>query len=262
MQIVNRELKPWYHGAAAFILGVIVLLLMFAFPKGQLFFVDAVNTVLYYPEKPAMELRNVIKLSGNWILERSSLRDRVAMLEKKNMAMYVALEKSKTVPKDVKGGFVYSQVTLRYPEEWWQQLRIDKGANDGIKEGSAVMSEGYLIGRIVKVGSNYSWVELITSSSFLIAAAVDETRDLGVVNGDDKGNLKLLYIPESRHLKRGMKLSTSLMSELIPPGIPIGTILSVGESREGFIQMNLQAGAHLTQLYSVEVFVAYKVDVK
>ena len=96
----------------------------------------------------------------------------------------------------------------------------------------------------------------------MIAASVDETRDLGVVNGDDKGNLKLLYIPESRQLKRGMKLTTSLMSELIPPGIPIGTILSVGESREGFIQMNLQAGAHLTQLYSVEVFVAYEAGVK
>ena len=68
MQIANRELKPWYHGAVAFILGVVVLLLMFAFPKGQLFFVDAVNTVLYYPERPVMELRNVIKLSGNWIL--------------------------------------------------------------------------------------------------------------------------------------------------------------------------------------------------
>ena len=107
-------------------------------------------------------------------------------------------------------------------------------------------------------GLDYAWVELITSSSFLIAAAVDETRDLGVINGDDSGNLRLLYVPEERKLKTGMTVSTSLMNDQIPPGVPIGTVLGSGEIRDGFIEMKIKAGAHLTQLYNVDVFVVKK----
>ena len=125
-------------------------------------------------------------------------------------------------------------------------------------DGAAVMSEGHLIGRVASSGLDYAWVELITSSSFLIAAAVDETRDLGVINGDDSGNLRLLYVPEERKLKTGMTVSTSLMNDQIPPGVPIGTVLGSGEIRDGFIEMKIKAGAHLTQLYNVDVFVVKK----
>lgn len=95
---------------------------------------------------------------------------------------------------------------------------------------------------------------MITSSSFLIAAAVDETRDLGVINGDDRGNLTLLYVPEERKLKNGMGVSTSLMGRHVPPGIPIGRVIGAKESKDGFLPISIQAGAHLTQLYSVEVY--------
>ena len=121
-------------------------------------------------------------------------------------------------------------------------------------ENAAVTSEGYFVGRVVRAGENYAWVELVTSSSFLLAAVVDQTRDLGVVNGDGAGRLNLLYIPEERRLSRGMTVSTSLMNDLIPPGLPIGTIIGADKNKEGYTEMKLSAGAHLTQLYNVEVF--------
>ena len=51
-----------------------------------------------------------------------------------------------------------------------------------------------------------------------------------------------------------MTISTSLMSDLIPPGLPVGTIIDIDENKEGYTEMKLSAGAHLTQLYNVEVF--------
>lgn len=255
MKIPNREPVPWIHGALSVLLGIVILSVMTALPGARTLFVDTVNTVLYYPEKPVMELRNIIKFSSNWLLERATLRERVASLEVENHAMRSALQKTISVPVLTKSGYLNAFVTLRYPEEWWQNFRIDKGTEHGVVLGAAVMSEGYLVGKVVRVGVNYSWVEMITSSSFLIAAAVDETRDLGVVNGDDKGNLKLLFIPENNRLKSEMKVSTSFMNEQIPPGIPIGKILAAGDVREGFVQMKLAAGAHLTQLYNVDVYV-------
>jgi len=255
LRIINRELtKPWLHGVISVLLGVFILLAMISFPSLHYIFVDSVNTILYYPEKPSMELRNIVKYSSNWVLERASLQERVSKLEIENQRMSEALQRSGVVLPAPRGSYVAAKVTLRYPEEWWQELRIDKGRKNGITEGAAVTSEGALVGRVVRLGDNYAWVELITASSFFIAAVVDETRDLGVVNGDNSGNLKLLYIPDDRKLNKGMQVSTSLMSELVPPGIPIGKVIAAEASKDGFAPMKLQAMAHLTQIYSVEVF--------
>lgn len=256
MHTLNKNSKPWHHGTIAILLSLAVLRIMLALPLVHRYSIDVVNRLLYYPEKPAMELRNIVEFSSNWLLERKSLRERLSALEIANHDMAASLQRAKVQMKlPAAAGYVYARVTLRYPEEWWQEFRINKGSRDGITEGTAVMSDGFLVGRVDSVGADYAWVELITSSSFLIAAAVDETRDLCVLNGDDKGNLKLLYLPEDRKLSRGMRVSTSLMNKQIPPGVPIGTVLAVDKTQDGFTQMRISAGAHLTQLYNVEVFV-------
>lgn len=254
MNILDRELKPWLHGAISVLLGFCVLWIMMTFPELHLTFVNSINNILYYPEKPAIELRNIVKYSSNWVLERSSLQERVTKLELANRAMSEELQRANIKVPIPKEKNITAKIVLRYPDDWWQGFRIDRGSSDGIKEGAAVTSEGFLIGRVIRADKNYSWVQMITSSSFLIAAAVDETRDLGVINGDDRGNLTLLYVPEERQLKSGMGVSTSLMGRHVPPGIPIGRIISLQESKDGFQPARIQAGAHLTQLYSVEVY--------
>ena len=254
MNILDRELKPWLHGVISVLLGFCVLWAMITFPELHNTFVDGVNNILYYPEKPAIELRDIVKYSSNWVLERSSLRERVTKLELQNRAMSEELQRAGIQIPVPKEGNLTAKITLRYPDDWWHGFRIDKGSREGIKEGAAVTSEGFLIGRVIRVDKNHSWVQMITSSSFLIAAAVDETRDLGVINGDDRGNLTLLYVPEERQLKKGMGVSTSLMGRHVPPGIPIGRVIGTKESKDGFLPVSIQAGAHLTQLYSVEVY--------
>lgn len=256
MQTLNREFRTGLHGVAAVLAGCVIFWIIVSSSGVHNSLVDAVNAVLYYPELPSLELRNIIKLSSNWVLERASLQDRVSQLEVNNQSMKAELQRAGIPVPVQRASYLTARITLRYPEEWWRELRIDRGRKDGVREGSAVVSEGYLIGRVTRLGDNYSWVELITSSTFLIAAAVDETRDLGVVNGDDKGNLKLLYVPEDRRLRNGMKISTSLMSEQVPPGIAIGTIIGADSAKEGFLPMRVQAGAHITQLYNVEVYTA------
>lgn len=254
MNIFDRELKPWLHGIASVMLGFCLLWAMITFTTLHYNLVDYVNKILYYPEKPIMGLRNIIKYSSNWVLERSTLQERVSKLELTNRSMTEQLLKVGIKPMLPVEGMVTAKITLRYPDDWWQDFRVDKGSIDGIKEGAAVTSEGFLIGRVIRVYKSYAWVQMITSSSFLIAAAVDETRDLGVINGDDKGNLTLLYVPEDRGLKIGMGVSTSLMGRHVPPGISIGRIIGAKENKEGFLPMKIQAGAHLTQLYSVEIY--------
>lgn len=93
----------------------------------------------------------------------------------------------------------------------------------------------------------------MTSSSFLIAAVIDETWDLGVVTGDDQGNIWLLYILGRKNLKN-MRISTALIGDYLPPGIPIGKIWETVRPAVDFYRARLPQGAHLTQLYGVQIY--------
>lgn len=251
---LNKSQSPLLHGFIAVLLGLFFILSAVASKDTRHFEVDVVNSILAYPERPALKLRDAVKYGSNWLLERKGLKARVTALELRNRELVEALQRE-NIPLSPAGlSYVSARVTLRYPDAWWQEIRVDKGAKDCVERGAAVTSEGYLVGRVSRVGNDFAWVELITSSTFLTAATIDETRDLGVVNGDDRGNLTLLYIPEERKPKKDMKISTSLMSEHIPPGIPIGLTMDEKPAKEGFTPIAIQSGAHLTQLYSVEIF--------
>ena len=217
--------------------------------------IDAAGAVLYYPELPALELRTLVQAGSNWVMERKTLQDRNRELELENLALRSTLQKMSILQPVSTADLIGASVTLRYPDAWWKEVRINKGTKHGVHVGAPAISEGYMVGRVVRAGSDYAWVELITSSSFLLAAVVDETWDLGVINGDDNGNIWLLYLTAEKKFKRDMMVSTALVGEYLPPGIPIGKIWGQGESRDGFIPRMIASGAHLTQLYNVQILV-------
>lgn len=254
----DKERRPWLHGMISLFLGFVILWASLSMPRLHNAMVDGVNGVLFFLEKPSVRLRTIVSVSSNWVLERASLHERVEQLEMKNQALSEALQRASVKVPAERASYIKAAVALRYAGDWWTEICVDKGSTSGVAQGAAATSDGYLVGRVTRVGDSYSWVELITSPTFLIAAVVDETRDLGVVNGDGKGNLRLLFIPEEREVKRGMKISTSLMSDLIPAGVPIGVVLAENQRDDGAQALRVQAGAHLTQLYSVHIFVGRK----
>ena len=237
----------------ALLVGLLMLWFFYANPAFVKILADEVGVALSYPEKPAEELRTLVQAAGNWVMERKSLQDRNRELEIENLKLRTALQHA-TVPAPVStGDLIGARVTLRYPDAWWKEVRVDKGARDGVQIGAPALSDGYMVGRVVRVGETYAWVELVTSSSFMLAAVIEETWDLGVINGDDMGNIWLMYAPPDKEYARGMILSTALVGDYLPPGIPIGKIWGPGEARDGYTPQMVVSGAHLTQLYNVQI---------
>lgn len=222
-------------------------------PAASQTMVDAVGKMLYLPEMPALELRNLVQAASNWVMERKSLQDRNKELELENMALRSTLARGSVELPQTGGDLLGARVTLRYPDAWWKEVRIDRGTEGGVTVGAPAFSDGHLIGRVSSAGSDYAWIELVTSSSFMLAAVVEETWDLGVVRGDDMGNIWLLYTPPEKEYERGMTVSTALVGDYLPPGIPIGKIWGPGELRDGFMPRRIASGAHLTQLYNVQI---------
>jgi rod shape-determining protein MreC len=217
---------------------------------------DKINSMLYYPELPARELRFLVQAADHWMTERKSLQERAHVLEQENIALRTALQRSGVNPPQSAPGLIGASVTLRYPDAWWKEIRVDKGSSQGVVAGAPVLSEGFMIGRVSRTGEDYAWIELVTSSAFLLAAVVVDTWDLGVINGDDIGNIWLMYMPPEKEFSEGMLVSTALVGDYLPPGIPLGLIASPGETKDGLTPFKVASGARLTQLYNVQILLS------
>ena len=250
----RRLTLEWVHGFLALALG---LFLLGASPNAGLrSTVDFVGTVLSIPEYPVLVIREFLHDLYLWSHDKSVLARQVEALKDENAKLQIAnsVFLAEQVKAELSTRKEDARVTLREPHSWWNELRIDKGLNDGIVIGLPVFQDGFLAGRISSVSSSSSWVELLTSPSLMIPVVIEETRELGIVVGDGEGSVLLTYIPEGRGIEGGMKVSTALVNELLPPGIPIGHITGDAiSSGTGYVTYRITPGFSTSKLYAVSI---------
>ena len=251
----RRLTREWLHGLVALTFG---FFLLGASPQVTLLrsLSDVVGVILSIPEYPAVVMREFVRgisvrLSdqNELIRQLEALKDENSMLRMANSVL--AAEQIKAELASRTGN---ASVTLREPGTWWNEFRINKGSNDGIVLGLPIFQDGFLVGRVTSVSSYSSWVELLTSDMLMIPVVIEETRDLGVAVGDGSGSIFLTYISAGRGVEEGMRVSTALMGEFLPPGFPIGVIgKEVTTPGSGYSTYRIEPGASLGTLYSVSI---------
>ncbi|HEY8804486.1 MAG TPA: rod shape-determining protein MreC [Clostridium sp.] len=113
---------------------------------------------------------------------------------------------------------------------------ISKGENKGIKKGMIAMTGEGLVGQVTSVGNNWSIVQCLSNENIAVAALVQSTRDNnGIVKGYKDANNKPLAEIDRLSLDSGIKkgdvIVTSGLGGIYPPGIRIGSVLSVHEDK-------------------------------
>lgn len=105
---------------------------------------------------------------------------------------------------------------------------IDKGSEDGIAEGLAVISSSKaLFGKIGKVYKNHSQVILISNKASNISVKIGDKEIEGVLRGE--GNFKILLglIPLDKEIKVGDLLYTTGREGIIPKNLLVGKINTI-----------------------------------
>ncbi len=103
-------------------------------------------------------------------------------------------------------------------------LVLNCGTTDGIAEGQAIISQGYLVGKITYAGKNSSTVLLIIGSQFSTDARVSQTSGNGIVRGSFGSGFILDQIPQTSELRPGWLVVTAGINEKIPKNILIGEV--------------------------------------
>lgn len=134
---------------------------------------------------------------------------------------------------------VGANVVAKDTSNWYKSFNIDKGLIDGIKEDDILLSGGGLAGHITQVDPLTSVAISIIDDRSSISVKVVRTGDVGILRGDielaGKGLARLEIDIESEVVK-GDQIITSHLSDIYPPGIPIGIVEEVTTGKNGLTQ--------------------------
>ncbi len=129
-------------------------------------------------------------------------------------------------------------------------IEIDRGSDDGLREGMPVVTGDGLVGRIILVTGETSQVQLISDPRTSIGVVSRGTRAIGVTTGDGDGVDLRVDLEEGAVdvLAPGVRFETSgLNASDYPGGIPVGRLVIDG------VRVRIEPLADLDRLAFVTV---------
>lgn len=115
------------------------------------------------------------------------------------------------------------------PNGTTRTLVIDRGSNDGITPGMAVISPDFFVGQVTEVSADRSKVTLAIDSSSKIGAMLQASNTPGVVFGEWQagGQMQLRYLDPAAAVNEGDVVVTSGQTARVPKGLVIGKVTGI-----------------------------------
>ena len=119
---------------------------------------------------------------------------------------------------------VVARVLIDKQSPFLKSIIINKGSKDDLIKGMAVLSDNYLIGKIVEINYTTSRVLLLSDLNSRIPVSIEPGSIQSILFGDGKNSGNVQYTKDNTPIKTGSIIYTSGTGGLLKPGIPIGKI--------------------------------------
>ncbi len=123
---------------------------------------------------------------------------------------------------------VLARVIGRANRPFLETMVLNAGKADGIKPGQAVVDSRGMIGRIFLAGERTSWVVLLTDLNSRIPVSLVKSNVQAIMTGDNSVMPSLDTLSRSARIEGGDQVVSSGDGGLVPPGLPIGTVVATG----------------------------------
>lgn len=192
--------------------------------------------------------------------ENQLLRERVAKLESINSELLeyesenmrlrglLAMQQSTKLTGKVANVIGYD------PSSWQHALTLDKGANDGVMVGMAVLEGNGLVGQVTATSSHTARVLLLTDPLSGVDGIVQESRARGVVEGEGQSLCRWKFVQKDEPVNVGDRVITSGMDAVYPKGLLIGVVLEAAASQADMFQsIKVKPAVDFSKLESVMI---------
>lgn len=184
--------------------------------------------------------------------QNERLRTRVAELEEERLEN-IRLRRLVRLSQARELKSLAARVIGRPTNSWEGVITIDRGTNDGLRNGMPVVGPRGLLGQTIDVGPGSARVRLITDQQSGVAGQVQRTRALGVVRGTVEGGLSLQYVSRETTVSAGDVVITSGLGGVFPKGLVIGEVTEVDRGQALYQDIRVQPAGTVSDLEEVLV---------
>lgn len=160
--------------------------------------------------------------------EIAELKDkyyRIEDIEATNKWLYDYLEIKR---EHTEFDFAMAEIVGREVGNYMTVFTIDVGTDAGVTENMPVITADGIVGYVTEAGSNWSKVLTILESASSVGACVEQTGELGLLEGDynmrEDGLCKLIYLASDSKVAVGDRIISSGLGSIYPRGLIIGYV--------------------------------------
>ena len=224
-------------------------------------------SVVTYPlqmaaSTPADVVRNASRYFGTLIdvqLENADLRRlqlgagerllRFEHLEQENAHLRELLQMSRRIEtRSIAADILYNA-----PDPFARKVILDRGAQQGVEPGLAVVDANGVIGQVTRVHPIQAEVTLLTDRNQSIPVSVVRNGVRGVLYGVGRGMLEMRHVLADVDIQPGDQLVTSGLDGVFVPGLPVATVTRVNRDADAFARIECEPLAAIER--SVQVLV-------
>ena len=173
-------------------------------------------------------------------ISKNLLKEKIETLEQANHILSIAVQENKLLTSEnkllrntlkIKKDFnlvgKVAEIILPNVKNGHSIITINKGSENNIKIGSAVINNAGLVGQIINTSKKYSEVLPITSGDYAVPAIMDNNTENVILYGNGNGGLEIPLLPASSSILVNDNFVTSGAGGLYPKGINIGRVVEI-----------------------------------
>ena len=241
MRNLLEFLSKYYHWLLFAVLEVISFVLLFQFNsyQGSVWFTSANAVVgkLYELESSVESFFSLTKVNKDLTLRNFYLERQVNQLSR----LYYDLTKDTTIAERNELEFlsryklIPAKVVSNSVDRNDNLMTIDRGSKDGVEKDMGVACGNGVVGVVYLVSDHFSVVMPVLNYHSRISCAIRRRGYFGYLKwqGGDANIAYVEDVPRHAKFKRGDWVETSGYSSIFPPGVLVGKIIEVYNSRDG-----------------------------
>ena len=153
-------------------------------------------------------------------------------LKLSNTRLRSLLDFQKTITNKV----IAAEVIGKDPSPWFKTIMVNKGKDDGVKKGSAVVIPEGIVGQVAEVSAHNSKVLLIIDPNSAVDALVQRSRARGIIKGGFAGRCVFKYVLRKKGIAVGDTVVSSGLDGVFLKGLPVGRVSGVFKPNSGIFQ--------------------------
>ena len=129
----------------------------------------------------------------------------------------------------IQGEVLPAEIINVSPDPYSKRVLINKGAEDGVFLGQALLDANGLMGQVDEVLPYTSWVLLITDSHHVTPVEVNRNGERALARGTrtTASELELEFVTQTQDMLAGDLLVSSGMGQVYPKNYPVAEVVSV-----------------------------------